>query len=48
MSWKAETGVVKRFLQLRAILDNPPIHRGVIPIAPALAHEFFGVARTSG
>src|SRR6266568_4687072 len=35
---------VKRFLQQRAILDSPPVDRGVIDVHPAFLHEFLNVA----
>ena len=33
------------FLQLRALFDDPAVHRGVIHVAPTFLHEFFDVAR---
>jgi hypothetical protein len=37
--------VVKRLLQLRAVLDDPTVDGGVIHVDTALEHELFDVAR---
>src|SRR5262245_41009651 len=36
---------MKRLLQLRTVLNDPPIDCGVIPLHPPFLHEFFDVAR---
>src|SRR5262245_36586154 len=35
---------MKRLLQLRTVLNDPPIDCGVIPLHPPFLHEFFDVA----
>src|SRR5262245_49388575 len=36
---------VEGLLQLRAVLDDPPVNGGVIDLDPPFLHEFFDMAR---
>src|SRR4029077_6337742 len=36
---------MERRLQVRAVLDDPPVHRGVIDLYPAFFHEFCDMTR---
>jgi len=49
--WNVERAIeplaaMQGFLQLRAILDDPPVHRRVIHVDASCKHEFFDVTRT--